>query len=101
MTFEKLIELFLAEDIPLESIIFKAPWMEHWYVPKTIGGYGEGRKLVCLSPTRKDTARFDWSDSSNIKPHTVLEVKVDCGTKSLTSPSGSKVRIFLQGVKHL
>lgn len=100
MKFEKLIELLLAEEIPLSSIIFKAPWMEHWYIPQNIVGYGMGTKLVCLSPTRRDTARFDWSDSSNIKPHTVSKVRADCGTKSLTSSSGSKVRIFLNGEKY-
>lgn len=101
MTFERLIEFLLAEDIPLSSIIFTTPWMEHWYIPQKVEAHPINGKLVCLSPTRRDTARFNWSNRSNIKPHTVGEVKVDAGVKSLRLPSGSKVRIMLKGSKYL
>ena len=100
MNFGQLINLLTAEGIPLNSIIFKATWMENWYIPHGISGSGAGMRLDCTSPTRKDTARFDWAKYSNIKSHMVGEVTVVRGIGKLISRSGSKVRVVLHGHKH-
>lgn len=99
MKFEKLIQFLMENDIPLNSILFKASWMDHWYIPQRIDGSGNYSKLVCISPTRRDEARFDWSRESNIKPHTVVNVTADCSIKNLVSNGSSKVRVVLLGKK--
>lgn len=95
MDFRKLIEFLVRENLPLNSVTFKANWMEHWYVPQKVDKrYG---RLICNSPTRTGLAEWDWGSGSRLGPHKILETEIVRGSRRSILPRNEpKVVIYLE-----
>lgn len=95
MTFRNLMDFLVKEKLDVSAIAFKEGWMENWYTPSHFVRDGSITQLICTTPSRKDLARFGWSEGSRLKDLKVKMSDLEKITRRRVLSSGVKIKILL------